>query len=238
MSQINILLLGGIFGLFLGCVLSRSHIKKIIRIHRTPSHSINTVPKGVQVHVTGRVRSELRSIRSPLTQTECVLWRAEALRLAPSGETSTWENIFSETSVHPFEIEDGTGNIRIYPVDAELILRNDWYYESGLFGSFPPEAEAALARLHIPRARRWGQTEKIRAYEQLVKVGDRVSVIGRIMEQNGTPIISTSKDDFPILISERSRSFQLLTLYVYTIVRVALPIPFGAAIALLIASYA
>lgn len=140
--------------------------------------------------------------------------------------------------MHPFEIEDGTGNIRIYPVDAELILRNDWYYESGLFGSFPPEAEAALARLHIPRARRWGQTEKIRAYEQLVKVGDRVSVIGRIMEQNGTPIISTSKDDFPILISERSRSFQLLTLYVYTIVRVALPIPFGAAIALLIASYA
>jgi hypothetical protein len=237
MSQINILLLGGIFGLFLGCIFSRSHIKKIIRIHWTPSHSINTVPKGEQVQVTGRVRSELRSIRSPLTQTECVLWRAEVLRLVPSGETSAWESIFSETSVYPFEIEDGTGNIRIYPVDAELILRNDWYYESGLFGSFPPEAEAALARLHIPPERRWRQTEKIRAYEQLVKVDEKIYVMGRIKEQNGTPIISSSKDDFPIMISERSRSVQLLTLYVYTIVRVALPIPFVAAIALLISSY-
>lgn len=236
MSHFGTLLFGGIFGLLIGCALSLSHIKKIVRIHRTPARSINTVLAGEQVQVTGKIMSELRSIRSPLTQTACVLWRAEVLRLVPSGESSAWESIFSETSVHPFDIQDGTGTMTIYPVDAELMLRTDSWYESGMLSSFPPEVDEALARLQISTKVSWGRVEKIRAYEQLVKADEKIYVMGRIEDKNGTLIIS-SKDDFPVLISEQSRSRQLFTLYLYTIVRITLPIPFAASIALLIASY-
>jgi hypothetical protein len=234
MNNFITLFLGGLLGFIPGFALSIPDIKKLVRIHRTPAYSIDMIPDGKIVALTGKVLPESRSILSPLTQTTCVLWHAEVLESIHSGEVSRWETIFNETSIHPFDIQSNTGILKVYPENAEVILRKD-FYEVGV--TFKPALQAVIEKLQTPTRDPFEQTEPFQVHEQVVKAGETIYVLGRIKEKNGIQTISSSNDGSPFLISDRSQRALFGTFYWRVIARVFLLTSWGVLITLLVLSH-
>ncbi len=237
MGHFIILFLGGALGFLCGFAVSLPPLKKIVRILRTPSYSNNTIPDGKIVEITGRVRSEFCNLHSPLARTDCALWQVEVQEYVSGGEAGSWETIFTETSVHPFDVYKGSTSLKVYPTDAELTLYTDFCKESGpLAGDFEPALQTAVDKLlsSLPFHRDF--TRPLKVLERTVKADETIFILGRIKEQNGIRLISSSKDGFPFLISDRSQFILLSGLYLRIIVSIILLTALGVFLGRYVAS--
>jgi len=212
MVSISFALLGALVGGLIGLGLSYSTIKEIMRIYRTPTDPISALPLGGQVEVSGTAQSEFDDVRSPVTQTVCVLWRTEILEHHHSGRSGYDEQIFLDTSSHPFEVDDGTGQIKVFPSDADLILSDDLDRGSGMWDPLDTETAAALERMGISTTNDMGYKRYLKVHEHYVKSGEPIYVLGELKDQSGNRTI-TSDQDAPLIISDHSQQGTLDALY-------------------------
>ena len=214
MGEFIVPLLGGFLGFLLGFAFSVPTIEKIVQTRRASANTTASNSDGKVMEITGKILSEARSLHSPLTRTACVLWHVEVLENKSSFENSRWITVFSETSAHPFDIDDGIGIVRVYPQSAELILRDDFYRESGPFAtSFEPELKGAVEKLVPFSLNNIEHPIPLQLREQILKTDEMVSILGRIQEKDGGRVISASNDGSPFSISDGGRVTRLATLY-------------------------
>lgn len=159
----------GVWSFFWG--FKRLRRKRLIE--NTPTSTIRGLALGL-VELTGKPKKK-GLLKSPLTKTDCVLYRYTVERYEQRGKSSRWVIVTQGNSFYcPFFLDDGTGQILVFPKDAELILPVDYEFVTGFFGSTPANlvefmqsngiAYQGFFGNHKMRFREWYITEYDSAY--------------------------------------------------------------------------
>ncbi len=125
-----VFLLGaGIYAFFWGFMRLRR--KRLIE--NIPTSSVRGLAIGL-VELIGKTE-KTKPLKTPFTETECVFYRYTVERYEKRGKSSSWVTIAQGNSFYcPFWLNDGTGKILIFPLQAELLLPIDYEFKTG-FGS-------------------------------------------------------------------------------------------------------
>lgn len=184
-------------------------IKEIIRIQGTPTDQISALPMEGQVEVVGKTNHQ--TIHSLLTQKACVLWQIVVQEHTITGRNSHWVTTYTETSMEPFEVTDGTGKIQILPAGSYLLMR-DKRKSSSLLAASDPKIKDLMRRIGIETSDNFGINKMLRVYEHIIEPEEEIYILGEIKYENGVKSI-TAEDRTPQIISDRSQRELLRTLY-------------------------
>jgi len=123
----------GVWSFFWGFM----RLRRKRKIENIPTSTVRGLAMGL-VELIGKAK-KMSSIRSPLTATECVLYRYTVERYQKSGRSGHWVTIAQGDSFAcPFWLEDGTGRVMILPQGAEFIMPVDFEFKTG-FGKTLPD---------------------------------------------------------------------------------------------------
>jgi hypothetical protein len=185
-------------GIFIGLILSYPEIQKIFSIYRTPIYQINKLPTEGRIIVFGTAES--KNTKSPIKHTNCSLWQVEVTELPYVNNNGVYKTLYSQISKEPFELSDKTGNIQIFPANAELILYDDVRKAGNLLSPMPSRTKNAIEELGIPTVNSLGVERQLQVYERFIKPGDVIYVLGEVGYENGSKVI---KSGDPFVISDR-----------------------------------
>lgn len=137
----------------------------------TPLVKIRSAAQGY-VKVYGRAKpAQADPTLSPLSLRPCVWWSydVQEKQRNSKGETA-WRTIDSATSITPFVLADADGECLVGPVNAEITptSRDVWY------GNLPSPGGPPVA------SRGFMSSDLYRYHEQLLRVGDQLSVTGEL----------------------------------------------------------
>ncbi|MBM3245568.1 MAG: hypothetical protein FJZ15_07260, partial [Candidatus Omnitrophica bacterium] len=127
------------FGFFFGIWSFFRGFKRLRRkrlIENLPTSTVRGLAMGL-VELCGLAENSTL-LKSPLTETECVLYKYLIEEYRSSGKSGHWAKIAEGNSFYvPFWLDDGTGKIMVLPQGAELILPVDFECRSTITGSLP-----------------------------------------------------------------------------------------------------
>lgn len=105
-------------------------------IENIPTSTIRGLALGM-VELIGKAKRK-NLLKSPLTGMDCVLYRYTVERYEQRGKSSRWVIVAEGNSFYcPFFVDDGTGQILVFPQGAEFILPTDYEFTSGWLSSIP-----------------------------------------------------------------------------------------------------
>jgi len=106
------------------------------KIENIPTSTVRGLAIGL-VELIGKAK-KMSSITSPLTATECLLYRYTVERYQSSGRSGRWVMIAKGDSFAcPFWLDDGTGRVLVFPQAAEFIMPVDYEFKTGLGKALP-----------------------------------------------------------------------------------------------------
>lgn len=206
----SMIFVAGAVGGFLGLLVSYKQVGKIIRMVRTSTSEIGSLPVDEQAEIVGNADGGA-VLQSQLTKKPCVLWQVEVKELRQSGRHSHWVTVYNNRSTTPFDIYDASGRIRVQPgSQMELLLRDDEKQSSGLFSALDDQTQTVLGELGINTKGVLKLNKRIRVYERYIEKGDQIFLLGKAVIQNGTKTIDGNA---PLIISDHSK-VRLLTGFV------------------------
>jgi len=194
----------------LGLLIAYPVIKEIIEFHRTPTEIISALPSEGLFRTSGKANSTV--IKSPITQSDCVWWQVEIQ--SSSGENS-WKTIYKDTSKDYFEINDGTGKIRLPPTNANFVIRNDIAESSGFLKSMDPQFREVIEKMGIDTTYFKGYYKQLRVHERVIEPEDEIFVFGEIGYQDGIKTFLPREDaqDTTLVINDSDGRNVVLKLY-------------------------
>ncbi len=121
----------------------------------TPSSKVRSAALGL-VEVSGMAAGP-HTMPAPITGQPCFLYHTTAWQQR-AGKKQEWQKIADETLHLPFFIDDGTGQVLIEPLGADLDLRRDFReeYVSSFFSSNLDGRSASRQRFSFPPRHRSG----------------------------------------------------------------------------------
>jgi len=96
-------------------------------IENLPTSNIRGIAMGL-VEIHGKTDSEVL-IKSPFTQTDCVLYKYTVEEYRHQGKNSRWVIVDSGFEYTPFHLQDKTGKILVQPFGAELDIPGKIVYK-------------------------------------------------------------------------------------------------------------
>ncbi len=196
------ILVAGLLGLLVGLLISYSFIKKIIRIYRTPTYNISTLPPKGYGEVVGKAAG--KTVNSPLTGKACVFWQLKLTQRVGKATRTLYDHASKET----FTVSDGTGEVQIVPAGAEFILRPEFNSNSH---DMDQKMNDAVKSLGVAE-KYFDAFEQIDAVEQIIEPDEQIYVLGKINYDNGSKTIG-SDDGNQFIISDRSERETLSSFY-------------------------
>jgi len=183
---------GGLYFFVLGFqLLARKRL-----LLTTPSSKVRSAALGL-VEVNG-IAAGPHTMPAPITGKPCFLYHTTAWQQR-AGKKQEWEKVADETLHLPFFIDDGTGQLLIEPLGADLDLHRDFreeyassFFSSGFFSSeanVPPRVSVFLSRHGVVPARR------LRIEERLIKPEDALFIAGTLTENPGVEVRPFSPRD-------------------------------------------
>ena len=215
-------ILFGVLGALIGALFSFRQIQEILRISRTPTTSISLLPPSGEVEVAGQVQP-INLVRSPISQTECVLWDVEIKEKRGGGKNSRWVTIFRQTSTEEFVVQDDTGAVGVNPAGSNLYLEDDMDESAGFLSSLSSETLAALEALGVETKGFLGFDKTLKVKERRLAQGDQIYVLGEVLAETAQRTLGSSASK-TLLLSDRSEKALLSMLYF----QVAVPLIGGA----------
>jgi len=200
-----------VIAIFVGLIFSYPTLIKIILIYRTPIYRINMLPESGQVLVVGK--ADVQNTKSPLKRKNCSLWQVEiqGFKFYP-WRRHHWGTIYSQTSQDPFELDDRTGKIQIFPANAQLVLHDDFHKAVNFLSPLPPRIKSAIESLGIITTDVTGFEKQLRVSERIVKPGDEIYILGEVQYENGSKVIKKGSKS-PFIISDHREDEVLSTLF-------------------------
>jgi hypothetical protein len=89
---------------------------EIVHLRNVSVSKIESAPIGLTA-ISGLAQPH-REIKDPFLKSPCLWWRC-VVQGADSDSKSGWRNIKEVTSSEPFDLDDGTGKVIVYPMGAE-----------------------------------------------------------------------------------------------------------------------
>ena len=162
----------GIWGFFWG--FKRLRRKRLIE--NIPTSTIRSLALGL-VELCGKAEKATH-LSSPLTKTECVLYKYLVEEYRRRGKSSEWVTIASGDSFYaPFWINDATARIMVFPLRAELILPVDYKFTTGLGKKIPAFLQEFMDTHGISYGS-WLFRRTLRFREWFIRPGENVYVLG------------------------------------------------------------
>ena len=97
------------------------------------------------VEVKGKVRCAGPHVVSPMTKSPCVLFHFHVEEWKQHGKSGSWRTVINDIKEAGCILSDGSGDVRLNLLEAELLLKPDTHAKSGSFNDATPELEASLA---------------------------------------------------------------------------------------------
>jgi len=110
----------------------------------TKTSQVSRIVPGL-VEVKGTVRCAGPHVVSPMTKARCVLFHFHVEEWRQHGKSGSWRTVINDTKDAGCVLTDGSGDVRLNLLEAELLLKPDTHAKSGTFNDASPEVEAALA---------------------------------------------------------------------------------------------
>jgi len=181
----SVAIVGGLYFFFLGFqLLARKRL-----LLATPTSKVRSAALGL-VEVNG-IAAGPHTMPAPITGRPCFLYHTTAWQQR-ADKKQEWQKVADETLHLPFFIDDGTGQLLIEPLGADLDLHRDFReeYASSFFSStffsnevsVPPRISVFLSRHGIVPARR------LRIEERLIKPEDALFIAGTLTENPGVAV--------------------------------------------------
>ncbi|HMD16515.1 MAG TPA: GIDE domain-containing protein [Terriglobales bacterium] len=188
----SVAIAGGLYFFVLGFqLLARKRL-----LLATPTSKVRSAALGL-VEVNG-IAAGPHTMPAPITGKPCFLYHTTAWQQR-ADKKQEWEKVADETLHLPFFIDDGTGQLLIEPLGADLDLRRDFReeYASSFFSStffsneanVPPRISVFLSRHGVVLARR------LRIEERLIKPEDALFIAGTLTENPGVEVRPFSPRD-------------------------------------------
>lgn len=185
-------------------------IMKIWRIRRAQKCYITELSEiSGPVRVIGRTGSKVT--KSPITNSECVLWEVELSEWRESRDAGGyWTRIHHENSAELFDIDDETGQVQVLPSKVTtVILENDVHQTKSCMSYNAFSRQAFLGK-----DKEWPASNRtIQVQERYILPGEEVFLFGYVQECCGKQVISGGRKDDFIIVSERSEQKTLHHLY-------------------------
>jgi len=167
-----VFLVVGIWFFFLGFM----RLRRKRKIENIPTSTVRGLAMGL-VELIGKAKKRLNLI-SPLSGTECTLYRYTVERYQQSGRSGHWVTIArGDSFASPFWLDDGTGKILVFPHGSELIIPVSYEFRTGLGRELPVKLTAFL-ETHNISYRSFLGNYPLRFKEWLIHVDDTVYVLG------------------------------------------------------------
>jgi hypothetical protein len=163
----------------------------------TPTSKIRSASLGL-VEVSGLANGPY-TIPAPITGKPCYLYHTTAWQQRDS-KKHEWEKIAEETLFVPFLLDDGTGELLVDPLGADLDLHRDFReeYSASFFSTrneVPPQVSVFLSSHGVTPARR------IRIEECCIKPKNALFAVGTLAENPGLelPLPAVAEDTRPLV---------------------------------------
>lgn len=187
-TGLALLALAGAVAVVLG-VYGLAELRLAARVLRSEPDSVLETPRGGHVELRGTARpvNERRVLRSPFTDTPCLVCEYAVEEEHDTRNGRTWTTVDSGSEYVPFRLEDGSGSVLIEPPGANLRLETDTRIDVD-GGTKPPrtiaryidETDAVDDQERTVDLRlfelRTGKDRRFR--ERLLEPGDTVHVLG------------------------------------------------------------
>jgi hypothetical protein len=191
------------------------------KIRNTPTSKVRSAAMGL-VELFGKAKLK-QEFKSPITLKPCVYWRIKAEYYHSSGKNSEWRTFYDKHTDGLFLLSDDTGDMLIDPLEAEVDIKHDFFYDGHLSGTTffgllkQKQLDKALlswlGRDADAEARFKGHGDRqLRVYEYIIEPDDGVYVLGSAVRRGNVSsdvahenlIIKKDKHDNLMYISDKS----------------------------------
>ncbi|PIU41161.1 MAG: hypothetical protein COS99_07425 [Candidatus Omnitrophica bacterium CG07_land_8_20_14_0_80_42_15] len=162
----------GVWGFFWG--FSRLRRKRLIE--NIPTSTIRGLAIGL-AEIVGDAKKD-KPLKGPFSNADCVFYSYTVERYEQSGRSSKWVTIAKgDSSYCPFLLNDGTGEIMVFPKGAETFLSLDYEFGTGWEKPLPSNLVEFMNRNSIAYRDLFG-THKLRFKEYHIYPGDKAYILG------------------------------------------------------------
>lgn len=208
----------------LGAAVAYVGVQKYLlsqKIRNTPTSKVRSAAMGL-VELFGKAKL-MEDVKSPITLKPCVYWRIKAQYWFTSGKTSEWRTFYDKHSESRFLLSDDTGDMLIDPLEAEVDIAHDFYYDGHLsdktfFGLIKQkQVDGQLLSWlerdgHAKSLFRSHADNLLRVYEHIVEPDDEVYILGSATQRDGKAssiahenlVIKKDRQDNVMYISDKS----------------------------------
>lgn len=171
----------GIWSFFWG--FNRLRRKRLIE--NIPTSTVRGLAMGL-VELYGKAKKKTL-LKSPLTKTECVLYKYLIEEYRSSGKSGRWVKIASGDSFFsPCCLDDATGRILVFPKGAELIFPVDYEFKTGLGKTISGNLIEFMENNNIS-FRSWFGNRALRFKEWYIREDEDLYVLGTAKKSDSFP---------------------------------------------------
>ncbi len=145
-------------------------------INDTPTSPVSRIVPGL-VEVKGKVRCAGPHVLSPLTRSPCVLFHFHVEEWKQHGKSGSWRTVINDKKEAGCVLTDGSGDVRVNLLEAELLLKPDTHAKSGTFNDASPELEASLSQ-YGRSSQGFIFNKGMKYTETILEEGDAIYVLG------------------------------------------------------------
>ncbi|MCX6814536.1 MAG: GIDE domain-containing protein [Candidatus Aenigmarchaeota archaeon] len=191
----------GIFSFIMG--LKKLFLKRMIE--NIPTSKARSVAMGL-VEVYGEVVS-IKTLKSPFSGKECVYYKYQIEELRSSGKSSHWATIRKEERCEPFRLRDETGEILVDCTGANVDIKLDNRFESGIGHKPPNQVYDFLDRNGIAYKGLLGIGKHMRYTEWFIEPKEKVYVMGTASDNPNVKLTAKGMENVIIRKGQNEGTF-------------------------------
>lgn len=199
-----------IMGLGFGIVSFIMGLKKLFlkrMIENIPTSKLRSVAIGL-VEVYGSV-VPIRVMKSPFMNKDCVYYKYEIEEYQSDKHGGHWSTIKRAETSMPFRLKDETDSVMVDCTGANVDIKMDTRFESGIGHDPPSQVLSFLKMNRIAHDSFIGFNKHMRYTEYFIEPGDKLYILGTAAENRGTIASARHTDNVVIQKGENEKMFYI-----------------------------
>lgn len=172
------------------------------KLRKVPVSHIGSAMSGAQVRLTGKIATDNIGLTSPFMGRQCAWYRTTVEEYRSHGKSSSWQEIVKEEQYIDFVLEDVTGRCRVHMLRPSVASTVDLQSQSGTFDDATMTENAFLQRHGLSSVGLLGMNRRLRYREQVLEVGETITVFGQIGNSQGGIITLEPDPELGLLLSD------------------------------------